>query len=319
MDDLRLDLIERARRMARFKNAQHPWLEMNDEELLRSAKLLQKDQDGKECINLACLLIFGKDEVIFRKIPYLKVDALLRVKDEERYDDRDCIQTNLIETFDRLMDFMQKHLPDPFYLEGVQRTSLLNIIARELSVNLLIHRAYYDKERISRLIIYRDKIYVENASKTNNSGILNLNKFNPKAKNPIIAAFFREIDLADELGSGFRKLKKYVKIYSNSDPKFTEGDMFVSEIPLNCFEHIKPKEEVIVRVDQQCGKYDKIILDYCVTAKTGREIQEYTGIKNQRYFMKSILKPLVDKWYIFLTILDKPRSSKQKYITGVKW
>lgn len=318
MNDLRKDLIERARMMVKLKNKDHAWLKMSDEEMLRSAKLLQPDENGKECINLACLLIFGKDEAIYRKIPYLKVDALLRVRDEERYDDRDCIETNLLDTFDRLMNFMHKHLPDPFYLEGVYRTSLVDIIARELAVNLLIHRAYYDSGRISRLIIYHDKIYVENASKAKNSGCINLNKFTPEAKNPIIAAFFREIDLADQLGSGFRKLKKYVKIYSNSEPKFIEGDMFISEIPLNCFEHIKPKEEIIVRIDELTSRYDKIILDYCVTAKTGREIQEYIGIKNQRYFMKSILKPLIEKGNISMTIPDKPRSSKQMYITYKK-
>ena len=36
----------------------------------------------------------------------------------------------------------------------------------------------------------------------------------PEPKNPIIANFFHQIRLADELGSGVRNLYHYVKIYS---------------------------------------------------------------------------------------------------------
>jgi hypothetical protein len=38
----------------------------------------------------------------------------------------------------------------------------------------------------------------------------------PDSKNPIIAAFFRNIGLSDELGSGMRKLHYYVPRYSGS-------------------------------------------------------------------------------------------------------
>ena len=43
---------------------------------------------------------------------------------------------------------------------------------------------------------------------------------------------FREIGLADELGSGMVKLLKYTKAYSNGIPKLIEGDIFRTEIPL---------------------------------------------------------------------------------------
>lgn len=40
------------------------------------------------------------------------------------------------------MNFAKKHLPDKFYLEETDRKSLRNIIAREMLVNLLIHREF---------------------------------------------------------------------------------------------------------------------------------------------------------------------------------
>lgn len=42
----------------------------------------------------------------------------------DRYDDRVNIRCNLIEAYDKLMDFVAKHLPDKFYMEGDQRISL---------------------------------------------------------------------------------------------------------------------------------------------------------------------------------------------------
>ena len=56
--------------------------------------------------------------------------------------------------------------------------------------------------------------------------------FVPDPKNPIIAAFFREIGYADQLGSGVRNLFKYAKAYGGSLPRLTDGDVFLIEVSL---------------------------------------------------------------------------------------
>ncbi len=50
--------------------------------------------------------------------------------------------------------------------------------------------------------------------------------FVPYPKNPVIGACFREIDRADELGSGMRKMMMYGKKYGGADPQLIEGDVF---------------------------------------------------------------------------------------------
>ena len=45
MNDLRPDLIERARIMTASRTANHPWKSLSDEELLRSAGLILKDPE----------------------------------------------------------------------------------------------------------------------------------------------------------------------------------------------------------------------------------------------------------------------------------
>jgi ATP-dependent DNA helicase RecG len=109
IDDLRLDLLERAKIMAGNKIRNHPWLEMTNEEMLRSAGLYERNlETGKEGLNLACILLFGKDEIIASALSYYKTDAILKIENQERYDDRDDIRTNLLDAYDRLTSFILK-------------------------------------------------------------------------------------------------------------------------------------------------------------------------------------------------------------------
>ena len=63
-------------------------------------------------------------------------------------------------------------------------------------------------------------------------GALDLQKFEPFPKNPTISKVFREIGLADELGSGMRNTYKYTQLYSEQNTVFEEGDIFKTIIPL---------------------------------------------------------------------------------------
>lgn len=59
-----------------------------------------------------------------------------------------------------------------------------------------------------------------------------MNNYSPYPKNPKIANFFKEIGLADELGSGIKKIAKYTKIYSGGIPEFKDDEIFTVRIPL---------------------------------------------------------------------------------------
>ena len=233
MSDLREDLIKRARQMAINNSTKnHVWVDMSDEEMLRSINLIEKDLiTGKEGLTLAAILLFGKDTTILSALPHHKTDAIYRVKNLDRYDDRDDIRTNLIESYERLIAFIEKHLNDKFYIEGTQRIDVRNKIARELCANLLIHREFSNPYP-AKLIIEKDCIKTENANRAKMIGTIDINSYEPYPKNPKIAKFFKEIGLADELGSGVRNMVKYTKIYSGGVPILKEDDIFRTIIPL---------------------------------------------------------------------------------------
>ena len=76
-------------------------------------------------------------------------------------------------------------------------------------------------------------MYVENANRAAKDGYITVDNLEPNPKNPIIAAFFRNIGYADQLGSGVRNLFKYTRFYSGQEPIFKEGDVFQIIVPLN--------------------------------------------------------------------------------------
>ena len=232
LKDLRADLIERARKMTRYRMQNHPWIFMSDEAILRSAGLILRDPNtDEEGITLACILLFGTDNLIFSVLSNHKTDAIFRIANLDRYDDRDVICTNLLDSYDRLMAFGQKHLNDLFVLDGIQNVSARDHILREIISNLLAHRDY-SSGFVAKLIIEKDKITTENANMANGSGTINPDTFSPLSKNPAITKVFREIGLADELGSGMRNSYKFSQLYSGKQPIFEEGDVFRITIPL---------------------------------------------------------------------------------------
>lgn len=246
--------------MAVSRNKNHVWENMSNEELLRSANLILTDPETKrEGITLAAILLFGKDNSIMSVLPQHKTDAIFRVENKDRYDDRDVVITNLIDSYDRLIEFGQKHLNDLFVLDGIVNVNARDRILREIVSNTLAHRDY-SSGYPAKMIIDDEKITVENSNLAHGMGTLDLQKFEPFPKNPAISKVFREIGLADELGSGMRNTYKYTQLYSGENPLFEEGDIFRTIIPLKKIATQKVGGDNVAHDVAQGVVHDKIAL-----------------------------------------------------------
>ena len=177
-------------------------------------------------------MLLGKDDVILDVAPTYVTDAIVRKVNADRYDDREIIKTNLVESYNQLLEFGRKNLPDKFFLEDTVNKSLRNTIVREMVSNTLMHREF-TSSYTAKFVIEKDRMYVENANRATKEGFITVDNLEPNSKNPIIAVFFRNIGYADQLGSGVRKLFKYSKYYSGKDPQFVEDDVFRIIVPLD--------------------------------------------------------------------------------------
>lgn len=319
--DLREDLIAWARKVAGIQRKNHPWLSLSDLEFLKSAQLYQTDYEtGQSGVTLAGILLLGKDDLILSVIPHHRTDLLLRRINLDRYDDRDFVTTNLIETFDRIMAFTAKHLPDPFYLEGSQRISIRDAIFREVASNILIHREYLNPFP-AKLIIERGQVRTENSNNPHGFGPIDPDTFSPFPKNPVIARFFREIGRADELGSGVRNLLKYSKAYGGKAPALVEADIFriaiaVPESGLSTV--LSNAGQVTGQVTGQVDAWILNVLMACQIPKKSSEIQDISGIKHRETFQRNYLDYLLKEDLLARTIPEKPKSPMQRYQTTAK-
>lgn len=308
--DLKQELIDRARIMATNRNPHHPWERMTNEEILRSAGLYKKNlQTGESGYTLACILLFGTDEAILSALPHHKTDAIYRVNETDRYDDRDDIRCNLIESYDRLMAFIEKHVDDKFYMENEIRVSARNKLFREVIANMLIHREYSNAYP-AKLIIEKDCVRTENGNKARGLGAISLTDFVPYPKNPVIASVFKEIGWAEELGSGVRNIVKYSKVYSGTIPEFIDGDVFKTKISLNgtVYGTVSGTVNDTVNVDVNLSETEKAVLD-CIRDNNSIGVAEIVSRtkKGRSTIMRSI-KSLKEKGFIRRVGSDKTGS-----------
>ncbi len=296
VDHLHMEMLPRIRNMALAKNPDHPWKEMNDMALLKSAGLYEENiLTGEKGFNLAAVLLLGKDEVIQSVCPGYKTDAIYRKDNPDRYDDRLIVETNLIDSYDLLMGFISKHTDDKFFLVNNVNTSIRDLIAREIVSNILVHREYSNAFP-AKLLIEPDKITTENWNRALFPGKIDPEAFTPYPKNPILAKFFMNIGRADTLGSGTRNLYKYTKIYCNGEPELEEGDIFKIFVPLKTDENGKAnrygltarQNEILdlIRKDSHV-QYDDIERKMNLSTSTvRREIQEIKKSVNLNYSKK---------------------------------
>ena len=233
-NDLRMDLMEKVRELVRGRKPDHDWLHLSDHEIMISAGLYEKDySSGLEGYNLAAVLLFGKDNVIRSCVPGYLTDALYREENLDRYDDRLTVNTNLIESYELLMEFVAKHTSDKFYLIKNVNTSVRDLIAREVVGNILVHRDY-SSSYPAKLIIEKNWLRTENWCIPRRHGNIMSDEFSPYPKNPLLQQFFANIGRTDTIGSGVRNLYLYTPIYSDGGkPELYEDDVFKISIPLN--------------------------------------------------------------------------------------
>lgn len=232
LDDLRTETIQKARNLINNLRPQHPWLDLSLIDMFKQANLYRRDiATNQEGFTLAALMLFGKQETIQSALPYYRIDAVVRLQDADRYDDRLELFGNIIDSYDELMAFMAKHLPDPFYMEKDQRVSLRDKIFREIIANILVHREYLNPTP-TIIELSRDGIIAKNANRPLKAGVVTLSNYERHPKNPHMANFFVQIGRAEHLGTGIRNLYKYVPIYTNAQPKILDEDLYLVQMHL---------------------------------------------------------------------------------------
>lgn len=204
----------------------HAWLQMTDQEILLSAHLAKKD-DNKLQLKYAALILFGTEDAITELMPRYRFEAVFHMctyaqyndmtQFPSRYDDRQTIRKNLIQVYDQLGAFVERYLPDKFYLPAntMQRQNLRWDLFREIVGNMCIHTDF-SSGYACFFHVFKDRVVTKNPTRLLPDipeGELTIQQLNNYTKNPLLARVFHELNWAEDLGSGTRNILRYAPLY----------------------------------------------------------------------------------------------------------
>ena len=79
--------------------------------------------------------------------------------------------------------------------------------------------------------------------------------------------------------------------------------------------HDRAHDEMYIEKYDDTLNVEENILKFCTIARSRAEIIEFCGFKSRSQFMTRYLTPLIESKKLKMTIPDKPKSKKQKYLT----
>ena len=259
----------------------HAWLQMTDEEILLSTHLAKMD-GGKLQLKYAALILFGTEDAITELLPRYRFEAVFHMctyaqyndmsQFPSRYDDRRTMRQNLIQVYDQMGAFVERYLPDRFYLpnNSVQRQNLRWDLFREIVGNLCVHTDF-SSGFACFFHVFKDRVVTKNPTRLLPEipeGELTIQQLNNYTKNPLLVRVFHELHWAEDLGSGTRNILRYAPLYYpgykieiNSGQQFvfsiTYQDENVTEINEMSKENVQEKNKMSKENVQEKNKMSK--------------------------------------------------------------
>ncbi|MFH1967181.1 MAG: RNA-binding domain-containing protein [Patescibacteria group bacterium] len=125
-------------------------------------------------------------------------------------------------------------------------------------------------------------------------------------RNRRIGDFLKELRLTEGRGTGIPKIRHSMRINGSPIPTLeTDEDntYFLTILPIH-------PEFANISLDD----YKKSVLEFCISARSKKEILKHIGLKNYYGNFGRHILPLIESGYLNLTLPSIPRHRKQKYI-----
>ncbi len=164
----------------------------NDIELLKYLSLYYNDN-----ITLLGILLFGNNDILSKVLREYNLN--ITIKGLATHTGKEItINTNLLDSYNKLSDFIMSNINNKFFLDGDKRISIHSYLAMELCGFILLNRDYSNPQ-IPTVTISRDKIVI-NSTKCKD--------------NAILTSIFNKLNITPSIDN----IIKYNNVYSNSTP-----------------------------------------------------------------------------------------------------
>ena len=219
------------------------------------------------------------------------------------------------------MQFVRKNMRtktiiDPLTGRREDRMGYPMTAVREAIVNALVHRDYsmHTEGMPIRLILFEDRMEIRNPG-----GIYGriradkLGKVQPDTRNPVLASALEVLGMTENRYSGIPTIRKVMQESGLPQPVFCdERGSFVVTFRKEMPQAARASDPHAA--DSLTGA----LVSFCETPRTREEICTFLDLKSSPYVVKAYVLPLVESGNLRMTIPDKPRSSKQRYVAAEK-
>ncbi|MCB0022923.1 MAG: hypothetical protein KDD91_07790 [Caldilinea sp.] len=173
------------------------------------------------------LLLFGTPDAVRQALGREMLDCRARGNSDARWDERDLVEHNAIESLRSSVQFFGRHVGiDGVTLDGLEATAgAADYIAmREALVNLFIHQDYTNAGVVAQIEIAPERAVFFNAGKSlvSREGLVDGGK--SQSRNPLMARALRLIGFAELAGSGLRALQNEWRKERRRPPRFDSDD-----------------------------------------------------------------------------------------------
>ena len=268
--------------------------------------------------------------------------ALFMGTDKVRILDRRGFAEDIYSMIDQIMDWILSKINIEYIIKRVkreERPELPEEAMREAVVNALVHRDYRSTANV-HVYLFKDRLEIVSpgglpAGMTEAAlGIKSI------PRNPLLFGILYRMDAVEHIGSGIKRIRNLCKEYGVAEPKL--------EISEHWFTVIFPRPELPESGNQEKTKQKQLdpqrgqagsksglsrnqvgtklalsrhqveILRNCLDSQPVKILMEIVDRKDRTKFRNQILAPLLKHGLIAMTIPDKPRSSKQRYLITEK-
>lgn len=277
------------------------------------------------CVTMAALLLFGLFPQAF--YPRLCISAT-RIPGTamgmvdlmgKRFTDSKRIEGTIPEMLQKALDFVRNNMQTATAIDS-QTGKRMDIAqypmdaVREAILNALVHRDYsvYTESKPIQLNIYEDRLEI-----TNPGGLYGrltvdqLGHIQPDTRNPVLVTALEMMDATENRYSGIPTIRYAMARHGLPEPLFinttSEFKVVLYHKSASCHASGLPGRSSDVKMEQQ-------LLDFCQIPRSRAEIIAYLNIESGQYALRRYLDPLLKKGAIRMTIPEKPRSHRQKYV-----
>lgn len=233
-----------------------------------------------------------------------------RERKNERFIDNARLTGTIPQMLEDAISFVQKNSRHKTVIDKngkrTDKEEYPSIAVREVVLNALVHRDYsvYSENTPVRIEMYDNRLQVINSGGLYGKTTLsNLGKIRPDTRNAVLANILEILKITENRYSGIPTIQKEMQEAGLPPAEFSvrHGEFYAT-----LYNSVNQPEYSGKPAD---------ILAFCSVPRSRAELQGFTGM-SQFYTMSHIVQPLLESGALKLTLPEKPKSSKQRYVKG---